>query len=102
MIRVTESLLAHRAYRLSLALVDDRNRTDQSSPVLRFVAGTAIPWRAAVAARPPRVRGRWFQQRGDTPFAALERLVDDLRRECSARGLDAQQILRDAKLVDYV
>lgn len=102
MIRVTESLLAQRAYRLSLALVDDLNRTDQSSPELRYVTGVANPWRATVAARPPRVRGRWFQQRGETPFAALEQLVDDLRRECSARGLDAQQILRDAKLVDYV
>lgn len=102
MIQVTETLLARRAYRLSLALVDDVDRMDQSCPGLRYVSGMPNPWRATVAARPARARGRWFQQRGETPFAALERLVDELRRECTARGLDAQQILRDAKLADFV
>lgn len=102
MIRVTESLLAHRAYRLSLALVDDRNRSDDSIPLLRFTPGVTHPWTAVVAARPPRARGRWFSHHGMTPFAALESLVEDLRHECRRRGKDAQQILRNAELVDYV
>lgn len=102
MIRVTESLLAARIYRLSLALVDDMHKTEDCAPVLRYIHGVANPWGATVAARPARARGRWFQQRGTTPFGALERLMDDLRKECKERGLDAGQILRDAKLAEYV
>lgn len=102
MIRVTESLLAQRAYRLSLALVDDPLKSSESCPVLRYVPGMAEPWSVSVAARPARVRGRWFVRRGTTPLGALERLVNDLHRECARRDLDAQQILLEAKLASAV
>lgn len=103
MIHVTETLLARRVHRLSLALVADPNRSDDSTPVVRFSPSSLhSPWRAVVAGRPTRKRGRWFSGRGTTPHGALAELVDSLREECKVCGLDAQQILRNAELVDYV
>lgn len=102
MIQVTETLLARRAYALSVSLTGDRNRTHQSCPGLVYDPEAASPWTASCAGKPRGHSGRVAAATGETPFRALENLLDVLRTECKARGLDAQQILRNAELVDYV
>lgn len=102
MIQGSVTVLAGCAYALSVALTGQHNRPDRSCPRLVYDPQALATWAASCAAKPMTGRGRTVVATGDSAAQALGRLVEVLRSECLARGLDDQQILRDAKLADYV
>lgn len=94
MITVTPTLLANRAFKLSKALVGDRDRIDQSRPRLEYLTSFGGRWLASVPSAPRGTPGRMLRVTGDSPHAALDELVAQLRTECGRRGIDADAVLR--------